>query len=276
MQRGIFAMDVKLRQWLTQRNGAEWCEAHDVGIRSFKDLIHDPEIRPTLKDFNHMVVTGFTKSLEQATYDRTEVLRDHDDGKEEWGQLLPMEEPADMLPFSDIEELSALIEAIEATRHWAFGLKGYGEEGDPLFYPPFLVLNGIPGCGKTMLAKAACYQLWGRRPVLFITEAALVRTLHQALASHQVDEVVQEIMDIPNLILDDYGAAALTRGSWAHGKRDEILSYRWENDRRTMITTNLTGAEITKDSPRLGSRMMDKTKAVNIGILAGDYRQKVR
>tara|TARA_Y100000310_G_scaffold344650_1_gene458556 strand:- start:3347 stop:4186 length:840 start_codon:yes stop_codon:yes gene_type:complete len=279
MQPGIFGgLEGRLKQWLHKQHGEEWCEAHDVQTRTFNDLIHDPEIRPGLQDFNHAALAGLVAAAQHSEDERRDILRDYDDGKEYWGEALPLEEPPDMRPFSAIERLPELQDAVQATINWALEVKDISEDPGTVgeYYPPFLVLNGIPGCGKTMLAKAACHVMWGRRPVLFITEAAMIKLLHQSLARNQVDAVMEELMGIPHLILDDYGAAALTPGSWGHGKRDELLSYRWENDQRTMITTNLKSDEIRADSPRLASRMMDKAKAVNVAIQAADYRQKVR
>ncbi len=191
-----------------------------------------------------------------------------------WGHAVPLVAPVDMLPFGDIDPQPVvkgftgdLRNAMKATIGWTH--QGHGT-------PPFLVLNGIPGSGKTRLAKAACLQLWDIHPVLFITEPAMISMLHKSLDTKTLEPVMEELQTIPNLILDDYGLAALTPGTWAHGKRDEILSARWENSLRTLITTNLKGADILADSPRLGSRMMDKTRAVNVAIQAADYRQKER
>jgi DNA replication protein DnaC len=279
MQSGL-GFELRLHRYLHKTFGAEWCAEHKVLDRNFNDLIHDPEIRPRLDEFTSGALKDFSARVRQVEDERTELLRSGGDGKERYGLHVPLEKPQEMLPFAAMEPLPELADAITACRNWAFGIKTLADpanlEDNGEFYPPFLVLNGIPGCGKTRLAKAACCQLWDRSPVLFITEAKLVQLLHDSLTEQNIKAVDEELLNIPNLILDDYGAAALTPGSWGHGKRDEILSYRWEMDYRTLVTTNLKSAEIRENSPRLASRMMDRTKAVNVGIQAPDYRLKVR
>lgn len=276
---GLFGgVEARLKQWLREQHGDDWYVAHDIGIRTFNDLIHDGEIRPTLTPFNHQVLAGFAVAADKAEEERKEVLRDFDDGKDFWGKAIDLPVPSDVQPFSAIEKLPKLLQAIAATTQWVFGLKStVDQDGNDEYYPSFLVLNGIPGCGKTMLAKAAYHALTEKgRPVLFLTERAFIAVLHRALESKSLDEVQEELMGIPNFILDDYGAAALASGTWAHSKRDEVLSARWENEMATMITTNLQSEAIRADSARLASRLMDKTRAVNVAIAAEDYRQRVR
>jgi hypothetical protein len=280
MELGMFGgFEVSLRKWLFKECGAEWCDARSVKERTFNDLIHDPDIRPQMSGFIHRAVQRLGRTAEDAEVRRAQVLEEHDTGKEYWGSALALVEPTEMEPLASIEIVEGLQAAYIATGDWAFGLKeivGTEPNVEQKYYPPFLVLNGVPGCGKTRLAKAACYMLWRHRNVLFTTERNMVALLHGAIASQQVETVTEELMNIPNLIYDDFGAAAITPGSWAHSKRDEILSHRWEHQLRTMITTNLQSADLREVSARLASRMMDAKLAVNVAITAGDYRQKER
>ena len=278
MDTGLFSgFEAALRKWLHRQFGTDWCEARRVQQRTFNDLVHDPEIRPQMAGFTHeahrAVVNLAARAEVAAESRRLQRLDEYGIGGPEWGNAIPLVEPPEMTGFETVDHLPELEAAIQATRNWAIGVK---DADLHTFYPPFLVLNGVPGCGKTKLAKAACHMLWMRPAVLFTVEADMVLLLHQAIPSKQVEAVAEELMSIPALIYDDYGAAALTPGSWAHGKRDEIISYRYEHELRTMITTNLKSSEINANSPRLGSRMMDVMKAVNVAIPAGNYRTRRR
>ena len=281
MQRTMFGSnEFKLRRWLAQQFSPEWCLEHNVEQRGFNDLIHDPEIRPHLGPFIKALLEGMRRDIDIAESERQELLANHPHAQPSvWGTSVPMVVPPGVQPFAAIKPLPKLEDAITATRNWAVALKNYGDDdfgADAEYYPPFLVLNGVPGCGKTMLALAA-YELIARTAcaVLFITEADMMAAIHGGIQSNTVDTIIEELQTIPCLILDDYGETA--PGPWDLAKRDEVISARYRaNGPRTMITTNMKSEDIRKQSPRMASRLMDKTLAVNVAIAAPDYRQRIR
>jgi hypothetical protein len=272
--------EFRLKQWLHRQYGEEWCLERNVLGRTFNELINDAELRPLITGWSSEVTTQMAVAADREEQERRANRQDLGIDRDEWGTGIHLDPPHEMFSLDTMETLPELTAAFDAIHNWTYGVKRRPDLNDlddmGEIYPPFLVLNGIPGCGKTRLAKGACAALWGRTPVLFITEGEMVQSLHGGLANGNLAAIEDDLKTIPALILDDYGAAALTVGSWGHGKRDEVLSHRWEMDFRTMITTNWKSSEIKANSPRLASRMMDRTKAVNVAIQAKDYRQKVR
>ena len=264
----------RLKRYLHATFGEEWCEERDVVNRSLLSLLDDPEIRPGLGPWIKGVMKEFARAVDKATTERQMLNAERDDGKDYWGKAIPLVEPTDMRPLTDAKPIKGFVLALHATAAWACGLKHAATDGQPAeYYPSFLTLSGVPGCGKTMLAKAACYRLWGKNPVLFITEAGMMKLVHEAIQGNRVDAVMEELCGMPNLILDDFGSAAL--GPWDAAKRDEIISYRWENHEscRTMITTNLLANQIRDQSPRIHDRIInDKRRAVQVQITAPSYR----
>jgi DNA replication protein DnaC len=84
------------------------------------------------------------------------------------------------------------------------------------------------------------------------------------------EEVLQEVMTAPWLILDDLGAAPL--GEWDRGQMDGIIDARWAGAKgklRTLITTNLVGDQMPK---RMTSRLKDAKYGKILVIRAADFR----
>ena len=137
--------------------------------------------------------------------------------------------------------------------------------------PGLLTLTGPTGCGKSHLAIAAAQVLFAHdKPVIYREEAALIQELQQHIRDNTVEQALQEFMEVPWLIIDDLGLAAL--GDWAKERMDRLLNRRWESVEwcRTLITTNLISDELPV---RIASRLGDVTKASAIAIQASDYRR---
>lgn len=119
-----------------------------------------------------------------------------------------------------------------------------------------VVLTGGPGCGKTVAATWAAHQLLSRsfRP-LFVS--------CPRVAESNLYDVAGEVgrfraRNAPVLVLDDMGEGKREAKSepW-NAWLDEVLTERHAKNRRTVITTNRTPAELEK---WLGARLWDRLR----------------
>lgn len=137
----------------------------------------------------------------------------------------------------------------------------------------WLLLQGGYGCGKTHLAAAiANYAVGMGVPTLFLTVPDLLDMLRFAYDSEDTtfEERFNEIRNASLLVLDDFGTQNAT--GWAQEKLFQIINYRYINKLPTVVTTNLSLAEI---EPRIRSRLTDKEIVIRFQIIAPDYRDPV-
>lgn len=259
----------KLRAyWLEQRDPG-WCERHGIETLSLKELFEVPEIREGstgfFKDyFKDMDSRADRDKADRAAYIKQVSTLDH----LFWGEVFLNIDPPDPKTFADFNnDLLGVGWAYAAALVWS---NGSG--------PGMLLLGGIPGTGKTHLAKAAYASLAAKgRDVFYRTEPGMINNLQAAIQQKNVEAVVEEISTVPWLIIDDYGRAAT--GDWGKAQIDSIIDARWETADavRTLFTTNLDGEQLEQLSPRIASRMSDRTRALRVamGKDAKDYRVTV-
>ena len=136
----------------------------------------------------------------------------------------------------------------------------------------WLVLRGGTGCGKTHLAAAIAHRLLERGvPVRFINVPDLLDELRAAFspdAETSYEERFWALREAPVLILDDLGAQQST--PWAQEKLFQLLDWRYNARRPTVITTNLP---LEAFEPRLRSRLQDARLVEIVTILAPDFRR---
>ena len=139
----------------------------------------------------------------------------------------------------------------------------------------WLVLLGVPGCGKTHLAAAiANHQLRAGRPVFFTVVPDLLDHLRSTFSPESrvtYDHVFEAVKTSPLLILDDLGTESGT--PWAQEKLYQILNYRYNSRLSTVITV---GGFLEGIEDRLSSRLTDFALSNVIPISAPDYRSKVK
>lgn len=134
--------------------------------------------------------------------------------------------------------------AVEAARRFAEQPEGW------------LVLSGVPGCGKTHLAAAIINRAIQRgSPALFFTVADLLDRLRASyddeaeLGYHRLSEHVR---DAPLLVLDDLDGYSET--AWAREKFVQVVSHRFHAALPTVFTS-VTSPEAIEG--RLGARLGD-------------------
>ena len=138
--------------------------------------------------------------------------------------------------------------------------------------PPWLLLQGPVGCGKTHLAAAiANYRFERGTQVIFATAPDLLdhlRATYGPNAEIGYDELFERVRTAELLIMDDLGAESST--PWAQEKLYQIINYRYMRRLPTVYTTNLTLAEIDQ---RIRSRVVDDHLGRSIQINVPDFRR---
>lgn len=135
----------------------------------------------------------------------------------------------------------------------------------------WLILQGDTGCGKTHLASAIVnYRYDNRLPALFSVVPELLDHLRSTFTPDSpvsYDNIFQHIKTAPFLVLDDFGEHATT--PWAREKLYQIISYRYNAQLPTVITTRVALDEF--EAP-VSSRFIDHQFSLVFNIIAPDYR----
>ena len=138
--------------------------------------------------------------------------------------------------------------AVEAARRFAERPEGW------------LVLTGVPGCGKTHLAAAIANRSIERgTPALFLSVADLLDHLRASYdddAEVPYERLLDQIRNAPLAIFDDLDAYSAT--PWAREKFDQVVSYRFHAALPTVFTCSRPPEEI---DARLGARLNDPALA---------------
>jgi DNA replication protein DnaC len=142
-----------------------------------------------------------------------------------------------------------------------------------------LYLSGNTGSGKTHLACAILnelilkYQLDCRYVKINKDFLEILRASYQRESDFygQARDIETELADIEVLLIDDFGTQKETE--WSISKLYDLIDYRYEREKLTLITSNQALIELKEKSERLYSRLCEMTQEVHIDC--PDYRVKI-
>jgi DNA replication protein DnaC len=165
------------------------------------------------------------------------------------------------LPAAEIKRLER---AVQIARYFAESPRGW------------LVLTGEAGCGKTHLAAAIAYETKCRgEQTLFVTVSELLDHLRATFypgSTISYDKRMEEIKRARILVLDNL-AIDRNLSNWARDKLYDILTYRFDYDLPTVVTTYQPLQEMDN---RLKSRVTNESHSEVVAITAPSYPGKTR
>lgn len=156
--------------------------------------------------------------------------------------------------------------ALDGVRHWQDRFDHGGEPG-------WLVLSGAPGCGKSHLLAALATHVLLTTPLQWIDTPAWVRRCaedHFAGA----DDFLRLAHQAPVLALDEFGSQQA--GDWGRTQIETLLGARYTARQPTLIGLTCNPDELAAWSPRLASRLQDRSLVRFIGMTAPDYRPQLK
>lgn len=151
-----------------------------------------------------------------------------------------------------------LLHEIKELQHW---------RGDP----SLAILSGRPGTGKTHMAVATVWRRLKSRGVTkmrFYQERVLLEELKSGFDTGR-DDTLERASKLDFLVIDDFGHSRMTE--WVIDTMFGLVSRRFDEGKVTLVTTNLTHADINAIDARLGSRLHE---ALTVGTSSmPDYRK---
>jgi len=140
-----------------------------------------------------------------------------------------------------------------------------------------LILQGVPGTGKTHLACAIANQVITHgSSARFTTVMQLVRAIRATWkrdSEQSEDQVLQSLIDYDLLIIDEIGVQYETESEKLI--LFDVLNGRYENEKPTILLTNLVGQEL---NTCIGERNVDRIQeggGTTISFTWGSYRANV-
>lgn len=165
---------------------------------------------------------------------------------------------------------ATLAQARARTEEWA-------ESFDPKAHGGGMLMNGMPGCGKSHLAGAAAWRAVERgmtaRFMNVCETMARIRWSFDHPEDEDESEIVQGALEADVLVLDDVGAEKATE--FVVERLFLIVNGRLAQRRATLVTTNLDARGLAdRLGLRLSSRLLEVAPAANRISFAGvpDYR----
>lgn len=171
--------------------------------------------------------------------------------------------------FETFKRITGTEEAFGAAKTLAGGVADFS----------LLLIFGRPGNGKTYLAYAAClHAIEAGRRAIFKPVLELFTQLRLAMNNKESspDMIIEEMKQIPFLVLDDLGAQPIrsdgsTISEFQESKIEELVNHRYAHRKPLIITMNRDPSTLSQ--PIL-SRLNDPEVSRMIQNEAPDYRRR--
>ena len=141
----------------------------------------------------------------------------------------------------------------------------------PLEYA-WMTLLGDKGCGKTSLLVS----IYRRIPwcCVYLGAGALTTKIFSSFDSNTTEELTQQLIEVPVLLLDDWGVDILN--ATIQNKITQIIDARYMQGklRPTVIASNLSTEQLHQFNARVGSRIVDQDLVKVVGVTLSDYRRR--
>lgn len=138
--------------------------------------------------------------------------------------------------------------------------------------PPLLLVYGATGNGKSLCCQALVSELY--RNNILATRRRWVDVVLELKSlfgqNSEYDRYYKALRESEILVIDDIGNGT-TMGDWEWSLLDDIVDYRYENELKTIMTTNF---DVKSLPPRIISRFRDKSVSRIVFNQASDYRLK--
>ncbi len=131
---------------------------------------------------------------------------------------------------------------------------------------------GPTGTGKTFLSKLLHNELLAAfKHSCFIKAVDLAILIRRIGMDRTAGHILDELRHVHTLIVDDYGTQKNTE--WVKEAIYSIFDYRYDNKKRTVLTTNMRIVDILNEDSRLGSRFSDPAWMLKIELSGHDMRE---
>ncbi len=144
--------------------------------------------------------------------------------------------------------------------------------------PPWLILMGGRGNGKTHLALAMARELFGKDKIVrWWYVPKLLDRLRSTFAPDtavNLQEAMERYAEAPEwLFLDELGVQKTT--DWARERLEMIIDYRYHTRKGLVVTCNCTWEELESQLPRTASRFSDHSLCEVVPCMGADFRPKL-
>lgn len=119
-----------------------------------------------------------------------------------------------------------------------------------------LILAGSRGVGKSLAASWHLAECLTKRPLAPLTRRHIFSSLH-IMRARRDSGLLQVMLDVDLLVLDDLGVEVNDHAGLFMWCLFEVINFRWENRKRTVVTTNVTPRNL---EARYGRRVTDRLR----------------
>lgn len=160
----------------------------------------------------------------------------------------------------NIINIEKLKDSLNAIKNYVLNLKSHKQDGVGLY------LYGTTGTGKSYIA---CYVLEQAIRLGFSTFFCTVEQYKRALFDKDED-YIYNINESDFTLIDDYGREFSDTKGFIDSQVDEMLRYRYDRNKSTIITSNISAKDI--DNLRIKSILSDSY--IKLQFDCADYRKR--